>query len=134
MAGLQDYLNEAQHVLQANGFYALVIGLVCYWAWHAFLRDLVGNAVDKYRLKVAQEPTRVASLDERKKRARLAQAKKFQEEAEKKRREGGGEKTVKLMHAQKERRKAPSLREYNPLMGPATSRAYRPTRRVRKGG
>ena len=133
MSVLQQRLDEVQRLVQANGFYILVIGLVFYWAWQSFLQDLVVSAVDKYRLKVAQEPSRVASLDERKKRARLEQARKFLEEAEKRQRQGSTEKKTKISYDQK-RKPAPSLREYNPLMGPATSRAYRPTRRVRKGG
>ena len=84
-------------------------------------------------MRAAKDPLRVQALDRRRREARLAQARAFEAEAERRRLEGGAQK--KALEKQKKRRAVAShAREYNPLMGPAASRGYRPTSRVKRGG
>ena len=118
---------------QANGFYLVCAVGLCYYLWVRVLRGVVESGVQRARMRAATDPRRVQALDERRREARLAQARAFEAEIARRKREGGAE-AQKKAKEKKRRAVASHSREYNPLMGPAAGRGYRPTSRVKRGG
>ena len=133
MDSLAELQENALRTAQAYGFYVLCAVGLCYYLWVRVVRGLVESGVQRARMRAAKDPLRVQALDRRRREARLSQARAFEAEAERRRLEGGAQK--KALEKQKKRRAVAShAREYNPLMGPAASRGYRPTSRVKRGG
>ena len=142
MVDFQSALPDLLRRAQQHGFYLLVTALMVYTLWVRVGRIAVERMRERASMRAAREPGRVRALDEKRRAARLRQARQLEAEQKALRSDpkyaaSQVKKREEEMKKKKKRGGAGnrnSAREYNPLMGPTASRGYRPSSRMRRSG